>query len=143
MGDLVCLWNSCLCSPTCGHFDMWLHRLSSGGLLMLFLHLPEALQTLPALRDIRDGPVELLGQRLVRVLGPAVSLQAAELLVIFFCPGPRYFWGCRRRSEHEEEVQEEIRERRTVQCKEIPEQVLECEMPEAPEALGSSCSRKM
>ena len=60
---------------------------------MLFLHLPEALQTLPALRDIRDGPVELLGQRLVRVLGPAVSLQAAELLVIFFCPGPRYFWG--------------------------------------------------
>ena len=41
---------------------------------MLFLHLPEALQTLPALRDIRDGPVELLGQRLVRVLGPAVPL---------------------------------------------------------------------
>ena len=60
---------------------------------MLFLHLPEALQTLPALRDIRDGPVELLGQRLVQVLGPAVSFQAAELLVIFFCPGPRYFRG--------------------------------------------------
>ena len=60
---------------------------------MLFLHFPEALQTLPALRDIRDGPVELLGQRLVRVLGPAVPLQAAKLLIILLCPGTRYFRG--------------------------------------------------
>ena len=93
MGNLVAFLNSCLRSPTCGHFDMRLHWLSSGGLLILFPHFPEALQTLPALRDIRDGPVELLGQRLVRVLGPAVRFQAAKLLVIFFCPGTRYFRG--------------------------------------------------
>ena len=93
MGDLVRLWNSCLCSITRGHFDMWHHRLGSGGLLTLFLHLSEALQALPALRDIRDGPVELLGQRFVRVLGPVVRFQAAKLLVIFLCPGARYFRG--------------------------------------------------
>ena len=41
---------------------MWPHWLSSGGFLILFPHFFEALQTLPALRDSRDGPVELLGQ---------------------------------------------------------------------------------
>ena len=70
-----------------------LRWLRSGSLLILFPSFPEAFQALPALRDIRDGPVELLGQRLVRVLGPVVRFQAAKLLVIFFCPGTRYFRG--------------------------------------------------
>ena len=84
--------------------------------------------------------------RLVRVLGPAVSLQAAELLVIFFCPGPRYFRGsrgCRRRSEHEQEVQEEIQERTIAQRKEIPGPVLECEALGVPDVPGSSCAASL
>ena len=60
---------------------------------MLLFQLSETLQAPPALRDIRDGPVELLGQRFVRVLGPVVRFQAAKLLVIFLCPGARYFRG--------------------------------------------------
>ena len=101
---------------------------------MLFLHLPEALQTLPALRDIRDGPVELLCQRLVYLdrLSP-FKLQAAGHLPLSRHGGSL---GCRHRSEHEQEVQEEIQERRTVQRKEIPEPALECEVLDAPEVPG-------
>ena len=67
----------------------------SGSLLILFPSFPEAFQAPPALRarDICDGPVELLGQRFVRVLGPVVRFQAAKLLVIFLCPGTRCFRG--------------------------------------------------
>ena len=108
---------------------------------MLFLHLPEALQTLPALRDIRDGPVELLGQRLGCPLSSCRAAGHPPLSRPEVLPGESR--GCRHRSEHEQEVQEETQERRTVQRKEIPEQVLECEMLEAPEVPGSSCSRKM
>ena len=64
-----------------------------GRFLVLLLQLSETFQAPPALRDIRNGPVELLGQRFVRVLGPVVRFQAAKLLVIFLCPGARYFRG--------------------------------------------------
>ena len=81
------------------HFSTEHRRLSSGALvrdgrfLVLLLQLSETFQAPPALRDIRNGPVELLGQRFVRVLGPVVRFQAAKLLVIFLCPCARCFRG--------------------------------------------------
>ena len=125
-----------------------LRWLRSGSLLILFPSFPEAFQALPALRDIRDGPLELLGQRLVRVLGPVVRFQAAKLLVIHLLLSrhevlPGEFLGCRHRSEHEQEVREGIQERKTGQRKERPELELECEVLDVLEVPASPSSRRM
>ena len=76
---------------------------------MLLLQLSETLQAPPALRDIRDGPVELLGQRFAgcKVAGHP-PLSRRKVL-------PGEFLDCRHRSEHEQELQEGIQENRPAQ----------------------------
>ena len=51
--------------------------------------------------------------------------------------------GTSGRSEHEQEVQEGIQERRTGPRKERPELALECEVPDVLEVPGNSSSRRM
>ena len=96
-----------------------LRWLRSGSLLILFPSFPEAFQALPALRDIRDGPVELLGQQLTGC--PLSGCKAAgHLLLSRHEALPGEFLGCLHRSEHEQEVREGIQERKTGQRKERP-----------------------
>ena len=113
-----------------------------GRFLVLLLQLSETFQAPPALRDIRNGPVELLGQRFVRVLGPVVRFQAAKLLVIFLCPCARYLRGSSWIASIRVSTSRGFRKGFMGPRKEILELALECEVLDVLEAPGSASSRR-